>query len=85
MSESPARASSGKPKRFRPIRRGEQPSRDDYLSDEEIRDRELAKVQQMKMDTNVKARRLAIMQEHRSMMDQANAITRNRRVTADAS
>jgi hypothetical protein len=53
--------------------------RDDYLTDEEIRDRELARVQAMKVDTNVKARRLAIMQEHRSMLEQANAITRNSR------
>ena len=57
--------------------RGKFPSKDDFLTDEEIRDRELAKVQAMKVDTNVKARRLAIMQEHRSMMEQANAITRN--------
>ena len=59
-------------------RRGKFPSKDDFLTDEEIRDRELAKVQAMKVDTNVKARRLAIMQEHRSMMEQANAITKNR-------
>lgn len=67
---------------FEPIRRGKFPSRDDYLTDDEIRDRELAKVQQLKVDTNVKARRLAIMQEHRAMMEQANAITRNRKAVA---
>lgn len=78
MSESGTRASSTSPK-FRPRRRGKFPSKDDYLTDVEIRDRELAKVQALKVDTNVKARRLAIMQEHRSMMEQANAITRNPR------
>jgi hypothetical protein len=70
--------------KFAPIQRGKFPSRDDFLTDEEIRDRELSKVQQMKVDTNVKARRLAIMQEHRAMMEQANAMTKNRRVVGDA-
>jgi hypothetical protein len=89
MSESPSRASSipepkkpekpdpAKTTRFRPIRRGKFPSKDDFLTDEEVRDRELAKVNALKVETNVKARRLAIMQEHRSMMELANAITRN--------
>ena len=61
------------------MQRGKFPSKDDYLTDEELRDRELAKVQSLKVETNVKARRLAIMQEHRAMMEQANAITRNPR------
>jgi hypothetical protein len=63
--------------KFKRRQRGKFPSKDDFLSDDEIRDRELSKLQQMKVDTNVKARRLAIMQEHRAMMEQANAITRN--------
>ena len=79
MSEPEPRASSTTPHRFVRKQRGKFPSRDDFLTDDEIRDRELAKVQQMKVDTNVKARRLAIMQEHRSMMEQANAMTRNPR------
>jgi hypothetical protein len=54
------------------------------LTDEELRERELAKMQATKVDTNVKARRLAIMQEHRAMLEQANAMTKNRRVVADA-
>jgi hypothetical protein len=65
--------------KFKVKQRGKFPSKDDFLSDEEIRDRELSKLQQMKVDTNVKARRLAIMQEHRSMMEQANALTKNPR------
>lgn len=77
MADSPSRASSGKQKAFRRRQRGKFPSKDDWLSDEELRDRELAKVHQMKVDTNVKARRLAIMQEHREMLAQANAMTRN--------
>lgn len=81
MSTTPPRASSGPPP-FTRKQRGKFPSKDDYLSDEELRDRELAKVQALKVETNVKARRLAIMQEHRSMMDQANAITRNRKGVA---
>lgn len=76
MSTTPSRASST-PSKFKRKQRGKFPSRDDFLTDEEIRDRELAKVQQMKVLTNVKARQLAIMQEHRSMMEQANAITKN--------
>ena len=79
MSDSPSRASSTSPRPFKRKQRGKFPSNNDFLTDEEIRDRELAKVQQMKVDTNVKARRLAIMQEHRAMMEQANAITRNPR------
>lgn len=66
-------------RKFRRRQRGKFPSKDDFLSDEEIRERELAKMQQMRVDTNVKARRLAIMQEHREMLATANAITRNTR------
>jgi len=83
VSDSSARASS---KPFRRKQRGKFPSKDDFLSDQELRDRELLKVRALQVETNVKARRLAIMQEHRAMMEQANAITRNprRRVSSDA-
>lgn len=65
-----------------PIVRGEMPGRDDWLTDDEIRERELAKLQGVKLDTNVKARRLAIMQENRAMLEQANALTRNKQGVA---
>lgn len=87
MSDTPQRASSTPkpPAKFRPKLRGKFPSKDDYLTDDELRDRELSKVAALKVDTNAKARRLAIMQEHRAALDQANAITMNRKaVTADA-
>jgi hypothetical protein len=58
------------------MQRGKVPQKDDYLTDEELRDRELAKVNALKVDTNMKARRLAIMQEARKALEQANAITR---------
>jgi len=82
VSEPPKRASST-PAPFRPNRRGKLPSKDDWLTNEELRDRELAKVNAMKVDTNVKARKLAIMQEHRVLVEQANAITRNVRRRAE--
>lgn len=66
---------------FRPTQRGKFPSKDDFLSDEELRARELAKMQAMTVETNVKARRLAIMQEHRAMLEQANALTKNRKAS----
>jgi hypothetical protein len=61
-----------------PVRRGEHPSPDDWLTDEELRDRAQAQIAQIKMDTNVKARRLAIMQEHKERTEQANALTRRK-------
>ena len=79
MSDSPSRASSTSPKKFKRKQRGKFPSKDDWLSDDELRDRELLKVRALQVETNVKARKLAIMQEHRSMMEQANAITKNPR------
>lgn len=81
MSSTPPRASSGTPK-FKKRQRSKFPSKDDFLTDEEMRDRELSRIQALKVDTNAKARRLAIMQEHRAMMEQANAITKNPRKSA---
>lgn len=68
-----------KAKGFKRKQRGKFPGKDDFLSDEELRQRELLKVQALQVETNVKARKLAIMQEHRQMMEQANAISRNPR------
>jgi len=60
-----------------PIARDE--AADPFLTDEENRELSLARLQQAKMDVNVKARRLAIMQEHKARLEAANAITRERR------
>lgn len=67
------------PPAFQPLQRGEGPSSDDFLTDEEIRTRELAKITSLRTDTNVKARRLQIMQEAKQLTEEANAITRDRR------
>jgi hypothetical protein len=86
VSDSSSRASSTS-KKFRRKQRGKFPSKDDFLTDDELRDRELQKVHALKVETNIKARKLAIMQEHRQMLEQANAITRNPRrrvVSGDA-
>lgn len=61
-----------------PIARGEHPHADDWLTDSEMRDRSVARLTTDKMNMNIAARRLAIMQDHRANTDQANAITRNR-------
>lgn len=50
-----------------------------YLTDDERRELELAQLQLAKMDVNIKARRLAIMQEHKANTDRAAAMTRDRR------
>lgn len=58
--------------------RGERPSKEDFLTDEELRARALMEQRNLTMDSNAKARRLAIMQEHKTNVEQANAMTRDR-------
>ncbi len=62
-----------------PIQRGEHPAPGDWLSDEELREKGVAELNAAKMGVNVQARKLAIMQEHKTNTDKANEITRNRR------
>lgn len=64
---------------FQPVQRGRVPSPQDFFTDEELRDKAVAELRFAQMRTNVEARKLAIMQEHKERVESANAITRDRR------
>jgi len=62
-----------------PIDRGDDASADPFLTDEELREKSLGQLQLQKMDVNIKARKLAIMQEHKTNLELAVGMTRDRR------
>lgn len=49
---------------------------DGWLTPEEARELATQRLAQTKLDTNAKARRLAIMQEHQRMVKQAQEMTK---------
>ena len=59
-----------------PVRRGEVASPDDYLTDAELRQRELTKLAAKRADLEAKRHKLRNLEEAREKLAQANALTR---------
>jgi len=52
---------------------------DGWLTPAEARELATQRLAQVKLETNAKARRLGIMQEHKAATEQANALTRKKK------
>jgi hypothetical protein len=70
---------TAQPQPFRVVQRGGSPAPSDFLNDIEMREKQVLELRSLQMTANAKARRLAIMQEHKERTEAANAITRDRR------